>query len=434
MTRILLRALACALPALLLLAAPTTASAESWVEGKRPVRIQGQGSAAFGSATTIQLRQDLGGALEAPIHEDLYGAFFARLPGSFAISGMTLMRVGALFGKPGAHLNLYLLQATLTHPRRSFQLTAGRQLLRTPEGLRMIDGVVVSFRPALRVRLEGAAGWVRNSEVDQLTRGALMLQASAWASLLPATSAQVELGFRAGPEDTPRLDVRLLADAVIPAPLAPRLWVDSAFRLDQGKPRHLRGGVVLTPNHLVNVEVRGRLDQVTDQDGTLSQQILAELTKSPVASLGAAGNLNLPGNISASAAYWVRRYQVRPEFAASGHGIDAAARWSGKRASVRADYMFRNGYGGSFHSVSVSANLRPHRIVDVQLVGQVAPYSKLRKNWRTAHSWRGDVGVRIVEPLELRIGGEYRSGAVFADDLRLNAAVILRAHAGRAKK
>ena len=381
------------------------------------------------SLTSIQVRQELERAHRAPLVEDLSAAFAIDLPGPNLLTGTALLKLGTVLGAPGGDVDLYLLSVAWHRPRRRFRLIAGRQLMHTPTGMRIVDGAALRVQPLKVLTVNVAAGWLRDTEASSFTGGALLVQGGASVSFFPGTDASALLSFRAGPDTTPRVDGRFTADAVIAAPLAPHPWIDASIRFDAGGLRRLRGGVVLTPSPIVDVEVKARLVRAVDEDGTMSERILAELASSPVVTVGASTTVRTPIRLSGTFGYGVSRYDVNPDYSAWGHGVDARVRWSSRRASVDVDYTLRTSYGGVFHGFGARATLLPHKLVRVGVAGQVAPYHKaVAHPWRVAQWWLAEATLLPPTqiPMELKIGGEYRSGAAMADDLRLNASFLVR--------
>lgn len=391
-----------------------------------PLATAGSRSEAT-SVTSIQLKQGLDRAMRMPLVEDLSARFAVDLSGPNLLTGMALLKLGTVFGEPGGDVDLYLLSVQWHRPRRSFRLIAGRQLLSTPAGLRIVDGASLRLRPTRKVTLNVAAGLVRDTERDDMVGGSMMLQGGAALAALPGTSASLLLALRAGPDATPRLDGRFSADAVIAAPLAPHPWIDGSFRLDSVGLRRLRGGLVLAPSPLLDVEITGRLAQAADEDGTMSERILADLTSSPVATVGASATLRTPIGLSATAGYALSRYEVSALLASAGHGVDARMRWSGRRGALEADYTLRTSYGGLFHGVGLRATLVPHKVLRFGAAGQVAPYQKGASPWRLAQWWLAEASVLppTAVPMEFKVGGEYRSGATMTHDVRLNASFVV---------
>lgn len=384
------------------------------------------------SRTSIQLRQELDRALRMPLVEDLSAAFVADLPGPNLLSGTALLKLSTVVGDPGGDLDLYLLSLRWYRPRRNFRLVAGRQLLTTPAGLRIVDGASLRMQPNRALSVTAAAGWLRDTERDDLLGGSLLLQGGAALSVLPGAQASMLMSLRAGPQTSLRLDGRFSADAVIAAPLAPHPWIDASFRVDSVGLRRIRGGLVLAPSPILDVEVKARVVRVADEDGTLSERILADLASSPVVSVGASTTVRTPVRLSGTFGYAISHYEVGPEYAAGGHGVDAKVRWSGAGATVEADYILRTSYGGVFHGVGAHATVVPHEVVRLGVAAQVAPYRKASHPWRIAQWWLAEITIVPPPPvpLEVTIGGEYRSGATMAHDLRLNASLRLRAATG----
>lgn len=379
------------------------------------------------SVTSIQLKQGLDRAMRLPLVEDISAAFAVDLPGPNLLSGTALLKLGTVIGQEGGDLDLYLLSLQWHRARRSLRLVGGRQLLVTPAGLRIVDGVSLRLRPTRSLTLNAAAGWLRDTERDDLRGGALLVQGGASVSALPGTDASLLLSLRAGPDTSPRLDGRFSADAVLAAPLAPHPWIDGSFRIDEVGLRRLRGGIVLAPSPRLDVEIKGRVVRATDEDGTMSERILTDLASSPVVTLGAAATLRAPIRLSAHFGYGLSRYDVNPDYAATGHGIDASVRWTPSKAALEASYTLRTSYGGVFHGVGLRATLAPHAALRFGVAGQVAPYQKATAAWRLAQWWLAEVSLLPPSPMptEFKIGGEYRAGAVLAHDVRVNASFLV---------
>jgi len=393
------------------LAQPSSASAETFLYGR--------------STTSIQVRQDLDGAIRAPLYQTFHGGLSYDLGQDLQLSSLSLMKMGTVVGAPGGTVDLYLLNVGLHRHRAQLRLVAGRQLLRTSRGVRIVDGLSFRLRPAAAIRVDAAAGWLRDPEGGSFVGGAMLAQGGVAVSVLPGTKVAAHVGMRVGPDTTPRVDARLSGDLVIPAPLSPRPWVDASFRLDDGGPRYVRGGVVFTPIHVVDFEIRGRLDQVVDHDGTLARRILADMTDSPVASLQGIVTLRARGGFSAAVRYQASRYDVGADLASNGHGVDLDARWHGTAVGVSGSYVFRSSYGGTYHSVGVDAHLQPHRVVRLEAIARAIPFRKVVGPWRLAQWYLAQVSVRPNDHLELIAGGEYRAGAKLARDLRVNASLTI---------
>lgn len=387
------------------------------------------------SVTSIQVRQSLDRARHVPLVQDLSAAFAVHVPGPNLLTGAALLKLGTVFGTQGGDVDLYLLSVSWRRPRRSFRLVGGRQLLTTPTGLRIVDGASLHVQPTRALTVRAAAGWLRDTERNDLIGGALLLQGGASVSAFPGTYATVQMSFRAGPDLAPRLDGRISADAVIAAPLAPHPWIDASFRVDSVGLRRVRGGVVLTPSPIFDVEVKGRVARAADEDGTMSERILADLTSGPVATVAASTTVRTPLRLSGRFGYGVSHYDVNPGFSAWGHGVDARVRWSHDRAGLEASYMLRSSYGGFFHGIGIRATVRPHEVLRIGVAGQVAPYRKLAHPWQLAQWWLAEAAVLPPTPIpmEFKVGGEYRAGATMAHDFRLNASFVVRVAAGRTR-
>ena len=383
------------------------------------------------STTSIQLREDLDGVVRAPLYQTFHGGMAYDLGQGLQLSSLSLVKLGTVFGSPGGTVDLYLLNVGLHRYRGQLRLVAGRQLLRTARGVRIVDGVSFRLHPAAAIWVDAAAGWLRDMELDDASGGAVLLQGGAGLSVLPGTRAGAHVGFRAGPDTSPRLDARLSAEVVIPAPLAPRPWIDASFRLDEGGPRYVRGGVVLTPIHLFDFEFRGRVDQVVDHDGTMARRILADMTDSPVASLQAIATVRAKGGFSASGSYQASRYDVGADLESQGHGVDVDVHWRNARAGLGGAYVFRSSYGGVYHSAGVDAHLQPHRLIRFEVVARAIPYRKSVGPWRLAQWYMAEASVRPNEHIAIMVGGEYRAGAKLEHDLRLNASLTIT---GRLRK
>jgi len=383
------------------------------------------------STTSIQLREDLDGVVRAPLYETFHGGLSYDLGADLQLSSLALVKLGTVLGHPGGTVDLYLLNVGLHRYRGRLRLVGGRQLLRTARGVRIVDGVSFRLHPAAAIWIDAAAGWLRDMELDDFSGGSMLLQGGAGLSLLRGTLLGAHVGFRAGPTTTPRLDARLSAEAVLPAPWAPKPWIDASFRLDAGGLRNVRGGVVLTPIHLVELEVRGRVDQVVDHDGTLARRILADLTDSPVASLQGIATLKVRGGFSATASYQASHYRVGADLPNHGHGADVDVRLHRSGFGVSGGYVFRSSYGGLYHSLGLDAYLQPHRAVRLEAVARAIPFRKVIGPWGLAQWYMAQVSVHPNEHLQIVVGGEYRAGATLQHDLRLNASVTL---VGRLRK
>ena len=377
------------------------------------------------STTSIQLREDLDGVIRAPLYQTFHGGMAYDLGQGFQLSSLSLMKLGTVLGAPGGTVDLYLLNVGLHQYRGQLRLVGGRQLLRTARGVRIVDGVSFRLHPAAAIWIDAAAGWVRDMERDDAAGGAMLVQGGAGLSVLPGTRLGAHVGFRAGPDTTPRLDARLSGEVVIPAPLAPRPWIDASFRLDEGGPRYVRGGIVFTPIHLFDFEFRGRVDQVVDHDGTLARRILSDMTDSPVASVQAIATVRARGGFSASGSYQASRYEVGADLESQGHGIDVDAHWRKQRGGLGAAYVFRSSYGGLYHSAGLDAYLRPHRLIRFEAVARAIPFRKAVGPWRLAQWYMAQASVHPNEHVAILVGGEYRAGAKLEHDLRLNASLTI---------
>jgi len=377
------------------------------------------------STTRFQLRHDLDGVRRAPLYEDLFASTRVGLPNRADFNGVALMKLGTTFGSVGGDFDLYLLNGTVHWRRLSLGVTAGRQMLQTPGGLRIVDGISLTGRPHAKVRLTAAAGWIRDTEWNDLDGGALLLQGGGSLHLLPGANAGLELALRAGPTTTPRLDGRVHADALLPLPLTPRPWLIGSMRLDVGQLRRLRGGVSFHPIGPVSFEVLGRIDNAADHDGTMAERILANMTDSAVGGGGGGARLRSPGGVVVAANYLLTGYRVSEATEALGHSVDASVRWRHETVTLSADYMLRSSFGGSFHALGGGLSWVPHRVLGLRLAAQVVPYQKLRKPWQVAGWVLGEAAVRPARQLEIAIGGEYRTGALMQHDVRLNARLVV---------
>lgn len=386
------------------------------------------------STTTFQLRRELDGAWNAPLYEDLFGSLSVDLPkGRGEVRGLALLKLGTVLGRPpGGDVDLYLLRVSWLRRQKRLRLEGGRQIMRTASGLRIVDGLAFEARPVPVLRVEAAAGWIRDTERDDMVGGALLVQGGFGLSALPNANLGVMAGLRVGPDTAPRLDARINADAVLPIPLAPRPWADASFRLDSGGLRHLRGGLVFTPMHLVNFEVKARVDQVVDLDGTLARRILATMTDSPSVSVGGGARVRGPGGLAASASYHLKRFEVQQDYPGWGHGVDVRVGWLAAFFGLDFDYTFRTSYGGTFHAAGARISLTPHRAFQLVGTAQIAPYSKLAEPWKIAHWTMAEIVVRPHRVVEIRVGAEFRSGAVLAQDTRVNAVVTVHGAKRRA--
>ncbi len=402
------------------LLAPTPAVADPVVE--------------LGSVTSIQLRQDLDRVLRLPLYEDVSARVTADLPGTWRLRASALLRLDTVIRAPGGDVDLYLGSIQLRRARRAVRFEIGRHLLRTPAGLRMADGVSVTARPARAVRVQGAAAWLRDWEFDDFGYGGeVLVQGGVTVEPIRGLFASGLLAMRVGPQTSLRMDAQFTADAVLPARWAPHPWIDGSFRVDSGALRRLRGGLELTPSARTRLEVFGSVVNVADPDGTMAQRILQQMTSAPTGSGGLRGSMRFAGGLSATAAYRVTGYRVGPSLVAVGHGVDVAGRWSMAGVGLRADYQLRTSYAGVFHAAGVQATLTPHRRVSLTARGQVAPYRKGTRPWAVAHWWLARVAVRPADPVELGLGGEYRSGALLKHDLRVTLTVAIHARFGGAR-
>lgn len=399
------------------LAQPAAARAETFLYGR--------------STTSIQLREDLDGVLRAPLYQTFHGGLSYDLGEDLQLSSLALVKLGSVLGHPSGTVDLYLLNVGLHRYRGRLRLTGGRQLLRTARGVRIVDGLSFRLHPAAAVWVDAAAGWLRDMESDDFAGGSMLLQGGAGLSFLPGTRVGAHVGFRAGPDTSPRLDARVSAELVIPAPASPRPWIDASFRLDDGGPRYVHGGVVFTPIHLFDFEVRGRIDRVVDHDGTLARRILADMTDSPVASLQGIATVRARGGFSAAASYQASRYDVGAGLVSNGHGLDLSARWRRSGGGLAGSYVFRSSYGGVYHSLGVDAHLQPHRVVRLEAIARAIPYRKAVGPWRLAQWYMAQVSVHPDEHFSVMVGGEYRAGAKLQHDVRLNASLTIT---GRLRK
>lgn len=404
--------------AALLIGVPTF-GAETIVEGR--------------SETRFQLRRDLEGTLRAPLIEDLYGAFTTDLPGAGDLSGYAMLKLDTVFPRPGGNVDLYVASLVFQRAQQRLRLALGRQFLQTPAGLRLVDGASLQVRPTRVLRLQADAGWLRDTERDDLWGGAFLLQGQAALTALPGARLAAQVGFRVGPDTSARGDARVMADAVLPVRLAPQPWIDAAFRLGEQGLRHLRGGLILHPLPSIDLQAQGRVDRVVDEDGTLAQRILADLTASDVASLG--GDLTIRGGhgLAVSGGYRASHYLVSADLETVGHSIDVQGAWRGSRGVLLASWMLRSGFGGVFTAFGVDATVHLHPAVRLQGSGQVVPYHKLRGGWKTAASVLAEAGFRPIKPLELAVGVQYRTGEPFAHDLRVHFGVELQGLARRTR-
>lgn len=377
------------------------------------------------STTRLQLRQDLDQVHRAPLHEDIFASLRVGLPKHADFSAIAMMKLGTTLGATGGDLDLYLLNGTVHWRRHRAGLTFGRQILQTPSGLRIVDGVSASGRAHTKVRLSGAVGWLRDTEYDDLGGGTLLLQGGGSLHVLAGANAGADLAFRVGPDTSPRLDLRAHADALLPLPLTPRPWLIASARLDTGELRRLRGGVTFQPIGPLRFEVLGRLDNAVDRDGTMAERILADMADSPVGAGGLGIRLRSPHAVTVSANYLLSGYRVSTEKETAGHSVDAHLGWGHQGRSVSVDYMFRTSYGGTFHAIGAHLNWSPHHVIGLRLSGQVAPYQKLSKPWRLAGWALAEAALRPVEQLEIAVGGEYRTSALMQHDLRLNARLVV---------
>ena len=377
------------------------------------------------STTRFQLRQDLDGARRAPLYEDLFASMRVGLPNRADFNAVAMMKLGTTIGSTGGDLDLYLLNGTVHWRRLKLGVTVGRQMLSTPAGLRIVDGVSANGRPHSRVRVSGGVGWLRDTEWNDLGGGALLVQGGASLHAIPGANAGLDVAFRAGPTTTPRVDGRLHADALLKLPLTPRPWITASMRFDTGQLRRIRGGVTFLPIGPLRFELLGRLDNAADHDGTMAERILADMTASVVGGGGAGARLRAGHNVIVSANYLLTGYRVSEAKATAGHSVDARVTWSREVFSVSADYMMRTSYGGSFHAIGARVDWVPHRIVGLRLAAQAVPYQKLNKPWRTAGWFRGEAAVRPVPEIEVAVGGEYRSSALMQHDFRLNARFVV---------
>lgn len=377
------------------------------------------------STTRFQLRQDLDQVHRAPLYEDIFASLRVGGPNRTDFSAVAMMKLGTTIGSTGGDLDLYLLNGTVHWRRKRLGLTFGRQLLQTPAGLRIVDGVHLTGRPHSRVRLSGSVGWLRDTEFDDFSGGALLLEGGGSLHLLPGANTGADLSLRAGPDTTPRLDLRAYADALLPLPLTPRPWIMASARLDRGELRRLRGGVTFQPIGPLRFEVLGRLDNAADRDGTMAERILADMTDSPIGGGGVGARIRSPQGVVVAANYLLTGYRVSTQRQTVGHSADASVGFGKHGRSITVDYMLRSSYGGSFHAIGTRMSWSPHHTIGLRLAAQAVPYQKLSKAWRLAGWALGEVAIRPVEQLEIAVGGDYRSGALMQHDFRLNARVDL---------
>ena len=377
------------------------------------------------STTRFQLRQDLDRAHKAPLYEDLFASMRVGMPNRTDFNALALMKVGTTIGSTGGDLDLYLLNGTIHWRQLRLGITGGRQIVSTPAGMRIMDGVFLTGRPHAKVRLSATIGWLRDTERDDLAGGALLVQGGGSVHFIPGANAGLDLAMRAGAETTLRVDARVHADALLPLPLTPRPWVIASMRLDTGQLRRLRGGVLFQPIGPLRFELLGRLDAAADRDGTMAERILADMTDSVVGGGGAGARLRSPDGVVLSANYLVTGYRVSPQLQTIGHSVDARLGWNSEVISVSADYMFRSSYGGTFHAVGARLSWVPHGILGLRFAGQVVPYRKLSKPWLLAGWVLGEAAIRPTREIEIAVGGEYRTGALMQHDLRVNARFVL---------
>ncbi len=377
------------------------------------------------STTRFQLRQDLDGARRAPLYEDVFASMRVGLPNRADFNAVALMKLGTTIGSTGGDLDLYLLNGTVHWRRLKLGVTVGRQMLSTPAGLRIVDGVSMTGRPVSKLAVTAGVGWLRDTEWDDLNGGSLLVQGGASVHAIPGANAGIELAFRAGPDTTPRADGRLHADALLPLPLTPRPWVTASMRLDTGEVRRVRGGVTFQPIGPLRFEVLGRLDNAADHDGTMAERILADMTHSVVGGGGVGARVRSPDGVTLSANYLVTGYRVSEAKQTVGHSVDASVRWGHEVLTVNADYMLRTSYGGTFHAIGAGLGWVPHRVIGLRLATQVVPYQKLAKPWRLAGWVLGEAAIHPTAEVEIAVGGEYRTSALFQNDFRVNARLVL---------
>jgi hypothetical protein len=377
------------------------------------------------STTRFQLRHDLDGARRAPLYEDLFASMRVGLKNRRDFNAVAMMKVGTTLGMTGGDLDLYLLNGTMHWRRLRLGLTFGRQMLSTPAGLRIVDGVSGNGRPHTKVRLNAAIGWLRDTEWDDLSGGALLVQGGGSVHFIPGANAGLDVAFRAGPTTSPRVDGRLHADALLKLPLTPRPWLMASMRFDTGQVRRVRGGVSFHPIGPLRFEVLGRLDNAADHDGTMAERILADMTSSVVGGGGVGARIRAPGGVLLSGNYLLTGYRVSEAKQTAGHSVDASARWGKEVFTLSVDYMLRSSYGGTFHAIGATLNYVPHRVVGLRFATQVVPYQKLSKPWKVAGWALGEAAIRPARQIEVALGGEYRTSALFQHDIRLNARLVV---------
>jgi hypothetical protein len=383
------------------------------------------------STTRFQLRQDFDGAVRAPLYEDVMASVRVGLPNRADFSGLAMMKLGTTLGATGGDVDLYLLKGTVHWRRLRLELTGGRMLLLTPAGLRVVDGVHLEGRPIKTLRLTADVGWLRDTERDDLNGGALVLQGGLSVHAVPGANAGAEISMRVGPETTPRLDARVTADALIKAPLTPRPWITASFRVDTGEVRRVHGGVQFHPIGPVGFELLGRLDNVVDRDGTMAELLLAAMTDSPVGGGGVGLRVRSPVGAVVSANYLLTGYRVSEALTTVGHSVDARVAWGKETASLYVDCMMRWSYGGTFTAVGLGGRWSPHPLFDLHARAQVAPFEKGSKPLSVAAWAFAEASFRPVAPLEITLGGEYRSTVLLEHDLRLNARLVVHLVAWR---
>jgi hypothetical protein len=385
-----------------------------------------EGYVEASSVTRVQLRSDLEGALQTPLYEDLWVAFETDGGALGKLSGRGLLKLGSLAEPSELGVDLYLLALALE--RRSLRLDLGRQLAETASGLRILDGARLRLQPRRGVDLGLQVGWLRDTELNDFGGGALLVGAGIGSTLWPGARLGLDVDFRTGPGTSPRADGRLTGSFAFRAPAAPRPWFDLGLRLDKGRFRRARLGLELWPTSYVAVSVLGRFDQPSDTDGFMAQRILDNLSGTPMYGGGARLRLRLPHHLGLAGTYGMIWFEQESGLATPGHSVDVELSWSALEELLRlgTSYGFRLGDGGSYHAAGLRVGLQPHRVVRLRLLGELAPFLKLREGWQLAAWVRADLLITPLPYLDLSVGGEYRSGALLASDLRFNAALGLR--------